>query len=123
VQQISPYQPGKPIDELKRELGLDDIVKLASNENPLGCSPLAVAAIQAEMTQIGRYPDGNAFALKETIRQKFGFAHNRITPGNGSNDILELVRAPSSIPVKRRCTASTLSRFTHWPSWPPVARV
>lgn len=91
VQQISPYQPGKPIDELKRELGLDDIVKLASNENPLGCSPLAVAAIQAEMTQIGRYPDGNAFALKEAIRQKFGFAHNRITPGNGSNDILELV--------------------------------
>lgn len=98
VQQLTPYQPGKPIDELKRELGLDDIVKLASNENPLGCSPQAVAAIQAEMGQIGRYPDGNAFALKEAIRRKFGFAHNRITPGNGSNDILELVARAFILP-------------------------
>ena len=91
VQKLSPYQTGKPIDELKRELGLDDIVKLASNENPLGCSPLAVEAIKSELTQIGRYPDGNGFNLKYAILQKFGFDLNRITLGNGSNDILELV--------------------------------
>ena len=91
VQKLSPYQTGKPIDELKRELGLDDIVKLASNENPLGCSPLAVKAITAEMNQIGRYPDGNGFNLKHAIQQKFGFDLNRMTLGNGSNDILELV--------------------------------
>jgi histidinol-phosphate aminotransferase len=91
VQKLSPYQTGKPIDELKRELGLDDIIKLASNENPLGCSPLAVQAIQAEMNQIGRYPDGNGFNLKYAIQQKFGFELNRMTLGNGSNDILELV--------------------------------
>jgi histidinol-phosphate aminotransferase len=91
VQKLSPYQTGKPIDELKRELGLDDIIKLASNENPLGCSPLAVQAIQAEMNQIGRYPDGNGFNLKYAIQQKFGFDLNRMTLGNGSNDILELV--------------------------------
>lgn len=91
VQKLSPYQTGKPIDELKRELGLDDIIKLASNENPLGCSPLAMQAIQAEMSQIGRYPDGNGFNLKHAIQQKFGFDINRMTLGNGSNDILELV--------------------------------
>lgn len=91
VQKISPYQPGKPIDELKRELGLDDVIKLASNENPLGTSPLALAAIQKELTEIARYPDGNGFVLKDAIHRRFGFAHNRITLGNGSNDILEFV--------------------------------
>lgn len=91
VQKLSPYQTGKPIDELKRELGLDDIIKLASNENPLGCSPLAIAAIQAELKQVSLYPDGNGFNLKQAIQQKFGFELNCITLGNGSNDILELV--------------------------------
>lgn len=91
VQKLSPYQTGKPIDELKRELGLDDIIKLASNENPLGCSPRAVEAITAELMQIGRYPDGNGFNLKQAIQQKFGFELNQMTLGNGSNDILELV--------------------------------
>ena len=91
VQKISPYQPGKPIDELRRELGLDDVIKLASNENPLGTSPLALAAIQKELAEVARYPDGNGFVLKHAIHQRFGFAHNRITLGNGSNDILEFV--------------------------------
>lgn len=91
VQKISPYQPGKPIDELKRELGLDDVIKLASNENPLGASPLAIAAVQKELAEIGRYPDGNGFVLKDAVHRRFGFAHNRITLGNGSNDILEFV--------------------------------
>lgn len=91
IAHIAPYQPGKPIDELKRELGLDDVVKLASNENPLGCSPHAKAAIVQAVEEIGRYPDGNGFALKQQISQQFNVAMNQITLGNGSNDILELV--------------------------------
>jgi len=88
---IAPYQTGKPIDELKRELGLDDIIKLASNENPLGCSPFATAAIQRELADVGRYPDGNGFDLKAKIVETFDVAMPQITLGNGSNDILELV--------------------------------
>ncbi len=91
VQKLSPYQPGKPVDELKRELGLADVIKLASNENPLGASPRAVAAVQAQLADIARYPDGNGFVLKDAIHRSFGFAPSQITLGNGSNDILELV--------------------------------
>jgi histidinol-phosphate aminotransferase len=91
VQQISPYQPGKPIDELKRELGLDDVIKLASNENPLGASPRAIEAIEREVLDVARYPDGNGFVLKDAVHHHFGFPHNQITLGNGSNDILEFV--------------------------------
>lgn len=91
IAHIAPYQPGKPIDELKRELGLDDVVKLASNENPLGCSPKAKAAIQQAIEDVGRYPDGNGFALKQQISQQFAIDMNQVTLGNGSNDILELV--------------------------------
>ncbi|XID75810.1 histidinol-phosphate transaminase [Alkanindiges sp. WGS2144] len=91
IAHIAPYQPGKPIDELKRELGLDDVVKLASNENPLGCSPKAKAAIQDAISEVGRYPDGNGFLLKQQISQQFNINIDQITLGNGSNDILELV--------------------------------
>lgn len=91
IAHIAPYQPGKPIEELKRELGLEDIVKLASNENPLGCSPKAKAAIQQAIEDVGRYPDGNGFVLKQQISQQFAVNMNQITLGNGSNDILELV--------------------------------
>lgn len=91
IANIAPYQPGKPIDELKRELGLSDIVKLASNENPLGCSPKAQAAIAQALQEVGRYPDGNGFDLKQQISQQFSVTPAQITLGNGSNDILELV--------------------------------
>jgi histidinol-phosphate aminotransferase len=91
IARISPYQAGKPIDELKRELGLTDIVKLASNENPLGCSPHALHAMHAALAEVGRYPDGNGFVLKQTIHALFAVDVNQITLGNGSNDILELV--------------------------------
>jgi histidinol-phosphate aminotransferase len=90
IAQLKPYQPGKPISELKRELGLTDIVKLASNENPLGCSDKVREAISAELAEIGRYPDGGGFILKDQIHSQFGFEHNRITLGNGSNDLLEI---------------------------------
>lgn len=93
VQKLSPYVPGKPVEELAREFGLDaaDIVKLASNENPLGPSPLAVQAIQAALPDMTRYPDGNGFVLKQALAARLDVAPSMITLGNGSNDILELV--------------------------------
>ena len=93
VQKLSPYVPGKPVDELARELNLDPagIVKLASNENPLGPSPKALAAIQAELSELTRYPDGNGFVLKQRLAQRYSVGVHQVTLGNGSNDILELV--------------------------------
>ena len=92
IRAIAPYQPGKPISELARELGLAErtIIKLASNENPLGASPKGVAAAQASLADIARYPDGSGFDLKAALAQKFGVAANRMVLGNGSNDVLEL---------------------------------
>lgn len=90
IRSIAPYQPGKPIAELERELGISGIVKLASNENPLGCSPLATAAMQAAIKTIALYPDGNGFELKDALCKRYGVEHARIVLGNGSNDMLEL---------------------------------
>ena len=91
IRAITPYQPGKPISELAREMGLpeSDIVKLASNENPLGASPRVLAAIENVMMEIARYPDGNGYRLKTALAQKYGVAMNQIVLGNGSNDLLE----------------------------------
>jgi histidinol-phosphate aminotransferase len=93
IRAIAPYQPGKPISELAREYGLDEasIVKLASNENPLGMSPLARKAVEKALDDIGRYPDGNAFDLKAAVSAKCGVPPECIVAGNGSNDLLELV--------------------------------
>ncbi|OYY93719.1 MAG: histidinol-phosphate transaminase [Hydrogenophilales bacterium 28-61-23] len=93
IRAIAPYQPGKPIAELAREMGLNeaDIVKLASNENPLGISPKARAAIAAAIDELALYPDGNGFELKSAIARKLGVALDQIVLGNGSNDVLELV--------------------------------
>ena len=92
IKAIAPYQGGKPISELAREMGLQehDIIKLASNENPLGISPKAEYAIQEAVLDIARYPDGNSFALRDAVSKKFNVAQNQIVFGNGSNDILEL---------------------------------
>lgn len=92
VRAIAPYQPGKPISELAREMGLDEkrIIKLASNENPLGLSPKAKAAITVALEDLARYPDGNAFGLKAALAGRFGVDPSGIVIGNGSNDILEL---------------------------------
>jgi len=91
VQKLTPYAPGKPLDELEREYGITDAVKLASNENPLGPSPRAQAAIAQAMTELHRYPDGNSFEIKQALSAKLGLEQNQITLGNGSNDILELI--------------------------------
>ena len=88
---LRPYQPGKPIDELEREYGITNIIKLASNENPLGSSPLALDAIKQELNQLSRYPDGNGFVLKQALSKKLGVPQPHITLGNGSNDILEII--------------------------------
>jgi histidinol-phosphate aminotransferase len=91
VQQLVPYVPGKPVEELQRELGLSEIVKLASNENPLGISAKAAAAIQASLSELTRYPDGSGFTLKSALSAKWTVAPEQITLGNGSSEILELV--------------------------------
>ncbi len=90
VRAIAPYQPGKPITEVARELGLDErsIVKLASNENPRGISPKALAAVKAALPELGRYPDG--FELTRALSQRLGVTMQQIVLGNGSNDVLEL---------------------------------
>ncbi|MEA3195530.1 MAG: histidinol-phosphate aminotransferase [Betaproteobacteria bacterium] len=93
VRSIAPYQPGKPISELAREMGLDEagIVKLASNENPRGIGPRTRAAIEAALGEIARYPDGNGFDLKHALAKRYGVDMGAIVLGNGSNDVLELM--------------------------------
>ncbi|GHD58411.1 histidinol-phosphate transaminase [Jeongeupia chitinilytica] len=93
IRAIAPYQPGKPIGELARELGLDPatIVKLASNENPLGIGPKARAAVERELAELARYPDGSGYELKAKIARKFGVGEAQIVLGNGSNDVLDLI--------------------------------
>lgn len=91
ISRLTPYQPGKPMDELERELGISDIIKLASNENPFGPSPLALAAAQKALPEVSRYPDGNGFALRNALANFHGVEPGNIAIGNGSNEILELV--------------------------------
>jgi histidinol-phosphate aminotransferase len=92
IRGIAPYQPGKPISELAREMGLEEssIVKLASNENPLGVSPRAQEAIRAALADLSRYPDGNGFELKAALSRRYGIGTDSIVLGNGSNDVLDL---------------------------------
>ncbi len=91
VQKLHPYQPGKPISELERELGITNIVKLASNENPIGISSKAQAAMEKEFAEMARYPDANGYYLKAKLAERCGVDINQITLGNGSNDVLELI--------------------------------
>ena len=88
---LTPYAPGKPVDEVARELGLTDIVKLASNENPRGPGPQVRAALEGAMADMSRYPDGGGFLLKEALARTLGVRETQITLGNGSNDVLDLV--------------------------------
>jgi histidinol-phosphate aminotransferase len=95
IRAIAPYQPGKPISELAREMGLKEknIIKLASNENPLGVSPKAKSAIKKALRELGRYPDGNAFELKAVLAKRYQVPEECIVVGNGSNDLLEMAAA------------------------------
>lgn len=91
VRGLHPYQPGKPAEELERELGISNIVKLASNENPLGPSSVALKAIEQSLKALTRYPDGNGFALKNALVKKYGLHEHCLTLGNGSNDLLDII--------------------------------
>ncbi|MEJ2061388.1 MAG: histidinol-phosphate transaminase [Gammaproteobacteria bacterium] len=91
VQGLRPYEPGKPVEELERELGISEALKLASNENPLGPGERAMTAIRAYLDGVAFYPDGNGFALKRGLAEKLGVDPAWITLGNGSNDVLDLV--------------------------------
>ena len=93
VRNLVAYEPGKPVEDLARELGIpaSDIIKLASNENPLGPSPLAVAAMRAELERAHFYPDGGGYYLREALAQKFHLTREHFVLGNGSNEIIEFV--------------------------------
>ncbi|MDZ7804687.1 histidinol-phosphate transaminase [Thiohalophilus sp.] len=91
VRELTPYQPGKPIEELEREYGLSGVIKLASNENPLGPSPDVLRSISDNLSELSRYPDGNGFVLKQALCKRFDLEPGQITLGNGSNDVLELI--------------------------------
>lgn len=91
---ITPYPPGKPLDELEREYGITNSIKLASNENPWGPSPKAIRALRAELLNLHRYPDGSCYYLVQALAEKLGIAPGEIVMGNGSNEIIEfLVKA------------------------------
>ena len=91
VRGLQPYVPGKPIEELEGELGLSDVIKLASNENPLGPPASALAAIRASLDDLSLYPDGSGYILKQALAAHFSTDPQRITLGNGSNDLLVLL--------------------------------
>jgi histidinol-phosphate aminotransferase len=90
IRSLAPYPPGKPIEELEREYGIFGSIKLASNENPLGPSPKALAAIQEALGDLHRYPDGSCFYLKRALAKKLGISPEALIFGNGSNEIIEL---------------------------------
>lgn len=91
VQQLRPYLPGKPVEELERELGISGSIKLASNENPLGPSPLAIKAASSVIESVNYYPDGAGYKLSQALADKHHVDASWITLGNGSNDVLELI--------------------------------
>ncbi len=91
VQGLQPYLPGKPIEELERELGVTNTLKLASNENPMGPSPLVLDVLQNPVPQLDLYPDGGGFTLKDKLSSKLGVTQAQITLGNGSNDVLDMI--------------------------------
>ena len=112
LQHLPVYSPGRPIEEVARELGLpaDSVIKLASNENPLGPSPAALAAMEKVLKQLHLYPDGNAFYLKQKLARKLGLEPENLILGNGSNEIIEfvghaLMRPDTDVVVSQYCFA------------------
>jgi histidinol-phosphate aminotransferase len=91
LETLVPYPPGKPLDELQREYGVTNAIKLASNENPIGPSPKAIEAIQAHLLSLHRYPDGSAYYLKKRLAELHGISQENLVIGNGSNEIIELL--------------------------------
>ncbi|MCB1726402.1 MAG: histidinol-phosphate transaminase, partial [Gammaproteobacteria bacterium] len=88
---LKPYVPGKPLSELERELGITGSIKLASNENPLGPGPQVRAALQAQIADVPRYPDGGAYELRRALARHHDLEPACVTVGNGSNDVLDMI--------------------------------
>jgi len=91
IRELEPYPPGKPIEELERELGIQGTIKLASNESPLGPSPRVLEAIQRGLAEIHRYPDGSSYNLRQALARHLSVAPEQIVFGTGADEILELV--------------------------------
>src|SRR3990167_6428309 len=91
IANLTPYQPGKPIEALERELGITSSIKLASNENPLGPSPKAIIAAERALNRSNIYPDGSYFELKQGLSQFLSVSFDQIIIGNGSDNIFELI--------------------------------
>jgi len=87
---IKPYQPGKPIEEVRRELGLKNVIKLASNENPLGPSPKAVAAIKRHLADVNRYPEAGCFYLRQALSKRLKVTQDQLIFGNGSDELISM---------------------------------
>lgn len=107
IETLVPYPPGKPIEELERELGISGSIKLASNENPLGPSPKALAAIERAVKNLHRYPDGSGYYLRQKLSAKYGFAPSQFVLGNGSNEIIELLLRTFLSPGDEVLTSTT----------------
>ena len=91
VRALHPYLPGKPVAELEREYGISNVIKLASNENPFGPSPLAVKAAAAVLAEVSRYPEGSSYLLANALAERHAVSPDQVTLGNGSNDVLDLL--------------------------------
>jgi len=107
ILEITPYQPGKPIEEVKRQLGLKEVIKLASNENPLGPSPKAVLAIKKSLTKINRYPEGSCFYLRQRLSKKLKVRPENLIFGNGSDELIDIVIKAFCEPDDEIITADT----------------
>lgn len=128
IAKLTPYKPGKPVEELTRELGITDVVKLASNENPHGPGAGVQKAILSAAAELSRYPDGNGYYLKQALGNKLGVNPEQITLGNGSNDVLDLaakiclqpgdeaIAAEHSFVVYRLATASCGAHLVEVPA-------
>ena len=126
---IKPYVPGKPIEEVQREYGLTDVIKLASNENPLGTSPKVLAALQSALTEINFYPDAQCYCLRQALSQRLNFPADHIAIGNGADGLIreacvayldaergdEVIVSCSSFPVYDISTAVMRGRLIKTP--------
>ena len=106
IEELLPYEPGKPIEELERELGISGAIKMASNENPLGPSPLGIEAARAALADAGRYPDGSCFRLRRALSERLGVAMYQLIMGSGSNEIIDPL-------VRTFCTPGEDEVLTH----------
>ncbi len=116
IQALAPYVPGKPIQETQREFGIKEVYKLASNENPLGPSPLALAAIQKNLTELNLYPDSSCFELRKACVNKFALPESFFCFGNGSDELIDLLSrifcAPGEIVITSHCSFATYKMRT-----------